>query len=93
MCYFLLLLAMHIGTIIFTVSVLPQALDWISLTEFPMHAGSVNGEACAMVICMLIQATVRASISPLRSTLLGLSLFLQQYSVSVLLSPGRLFNT
>jgi hypothetical protein len=34
-----------------------------------MHADSVNGEACAMVACMVIQIAVRASISPLRSDL------------------------
>lgn len=62
-CYFLVIFAMHASTIVFTVSCLPGALDWLSKTEFPMQAESVNGETWAMIGCMVIQTAVRASIS------------------------------
>lgn len=61
-CYFLIILAMHTGTITFTLSVLPRALEWLSWTDFPMHADNVNGETWAMVACMGIQTGIRASI-------------------------------
>ena len=61
-CYFLLVLAMHVGTMAFTVSILPRALDWLTKSEFPMHVGIVNGEIWAMIACMVIQTAIRASI-------------------------------
>ena len=63
MCYFLVVFAMHASTIVFTVSFLPGALDWLGKTEFPMQAEAVSGETWAMIGCMVIQTAVRASIS------------------------------
>lgn len=62
-CYFLLVISMHIGTIGFTFFALPRAIDWLSRTEFPMQADNVSGETWAMVACMVIQTAIRASIS------------------------------
>ena len=65
-CYFLLVLALHIGTIGYTAITLPETLGWLKGTEFPMQAESVNGEAWAMITCMVIQTAIRVFI-PLRS--------------------------
>jgi len=57
-CYFLLLLSMHIGTIGFTLHGLPQTVDWLTRMGLSMPAQSVYGQAWAMIACMMIQTAI-----------------------------------
>jgi len=56
--YFLIVLAIHVGTIGFTVNTLPPIVEWLSRQNSPMPDQAVSREAWAMVVCMAIQIII-----------------------------------